>query len=128
VTLALCFRDEWTEAIDGCLRRVLAGESTAPVLWALETANVVNLAARRARILPADRRPFLDLFQQLPIDLVPTDRVGALGPVAELAARHALTTYDAAYLAVSLTQDLPIATRDQALRRAAEAAGVALVL
>jgi predicted nucleic acid-binding protein len=128
VTLALCFKDEATAEIDRCLRRVLAGQAVAPTLWALETANVVNLAARRGRIQPADQRAFLDLFQMLPIHLVATDQASALGRIANLGHEYTLTTYDAAYLAAAVTFGLPLATRDKALVQAAEAAGAELVL
>ena len=128
VTLALCFKEEASAEIDRCLRRVLAGDALAPTLWALETANVVNLAARRGRIQPADRRHFLDLFQMLPVHLVATDQASALGRVADLANEHGLTAYDAAYLAAAVTFGLPLATRDKALIRAAEGADVSLVL
>lgn len=99
----------------------------APTLWALETANVVNLAARRGRIAQADRRHFLELFQMLPIRFVTTGPASALGQVADLAESYTLTAYDAAYLAVASTLGLPLATCDKALRRAALEAGVDLV-
>ena len=105
----------------------MAGQAVAPTLWALETANVVNLAARRGRIQPPDRRPFLDLFQMLPIHLIATDQVSALGRIAELASDNGLTAYDAAYLSTAVTFGLPLATCDKALVRAAGDAGVSLV-
>jgi predicted nucleic acid-binding protein len=51
---------------------------------------------------------------------------GALGDVLDLAARRRLTTYDAAYLWLAIDVDGELATRDDALRRAAEAEGVPL--
>jgi predicted nucleic acid-binding protein len=44
-----------------------------------------------------------------------------------LAERHRLTAYDAAYLELVLRTGLPLATLDDDLRKAAQAAGVALV-
>ncbi len=64
----------------------------------------------------------------LPIHLIATDQASALGRVADLAAKHGLTAYDAAYLAAASTFGLPLATRDKALIQAAEDAGVRLVL
>lgn len=43
-----------------------------------------------------------------------------------LALRHDLTSYDAAYLDLALRRQLPIATKDVALREAALASGVGL--
>ena len=45
----------------------------------------------------------------------------------DFARRHDLTNYDAAYLELALRRHLPLATTDQALRRAALKADVPLV-
>jgi predicted nucleic acid-binding protein len=45
----------------------------------------------------------------------------------ELAARHALTVYDAAYLDLALDVDGELATLDRPLQRAAEAEGVVVL-
>ena len=47
--------------------------------------------------------------------------------VVELATRHRLTVYDAAYLELAQRTGLPLATLDQGLRKAAQAEGVPLV-
>jgi predicted nucleic acid-binding protein len=44
-----------------------------------------------------------------------------------LAARHNISLYDAVYVELSLRLQLPLATFDSALRRAAKAAGVTLL-
>jgi len=44
-----------------------------------------------------------------------------------LAQKHSLTNYDAAYLALATCLNLPLATTDADLRKAAAAAGVAMV-
>jgi predicted nucleic acid-binding protein len=64
----------------------------------------------------------------LPIRLVATDQVSALGRIADLASEHGLTAYDAAYLSTAVTFGLPLSTRDKALVRAAEEAGVGSAL
>lgn len=64
----------------------------------------------------------------LPIHLIATDQVSALGRIADLASEYTLTAYDAAYLSTAVTFGLPLATRDKALIRAAEDAAVSLVL
>ncbi|HYF55734.1 MAG TPA: type II toxin-antitoxin system VapC family toxin [Salinarimonas sp.] len=42
----------------------------------------------------------------------------------DLARRHALTSYDAAYLALALNEGVPLATRDRPLAAAAAREGV----
>ncbi len=64
----------------------------------------------------------------LPIHLIASDQTSALGRIADLAATHALTAYEAAYLAAAVTFGLPLASRDRALRQAARKAGVELIL
>jgi predicted nucleic acid-binding protein len=49
-----------------------------------------------------------------------------LGQEYRLAAAHALTCYDAAYLAVALGSGARLATNDEQLRNVAEKLGVAL--
>jgi len=46
----------------------------------------------------------------------------------DLALRHALSSYDAAYVELAVRRGLPLATLDRALARAAAAEGVELLL
>jgi predicted nucleic acid-binding protein len=52
----------------------------------------------------------------------------AFGETLELADKHALSVYDAAYLELALRKSLPLASRDEALNKAAARAGVKTVL
>jgi len=54
VALAWCFRDERTEATERLRERVQTDTAVVPVLWHLEVANVLALAAR-ADALPQRR-------------------------------------------------------------------------
>lgn len=49
------------------------------------------------------------------------------GVVAPIALDHSLSVYDASYLELAMREGLPLATLDQALARAARAAGVELL-
>jgi predicted nucleic acid-binding protein len=53
--------------------------------------------------------------------------VSATPQLLDLALRHDLTAYDAAYLDVALRRGAPIATQDAALANAARAAGLGVV-
>ena len=46
--------------------------------------------------------------------------------VRELVGQYQLTAYDASYLELAIRHDLPIATSDKALMKAAQAAGIKL--
>jgi predicted nucleic acid-binding protein len=50
-----------------------------------------------------------------------------LGTTLELARRYSLSSYDAAYLELSLRGNTPLATLDVALRNASVAAGITIL-
>lgn len=121
---AWCFPDERTDYTNAVLR-TLSGpvEAVAPRLWAYEVRNGVLMGFRRKRITKAEAEGFLDSLQGLPIRLI--DPV-SYGEVFQLADRHGLTVYDAAYLDLAVRESLPIATLDSALIRAAAQSAVAI--
>jgi len=108
----------WAEWIDG--GRLIVAPS---LLW-VEVANVLL----RGRGLPASAVS-LRLEGLEAAGLETTDR-GARGARAatDLAARHALTVYDAAYLWLAIDVDGELATRDRRLIEAAQSEGVALAI
>jgi len=50
-----------------------------------------------------------------------------MGSVLAVGRRHQLTAYDSAYLVLAQREGLPLATSDEKLQAAAQAAGVPLV-
>jgi predicted nucleic acid-binding protein len=81
------------------------------------------MGLRRKRITHADAIEFLASIKGLPIQLAdPVSYDGLL----DLAQRHGLTVYDAAYLDLALREGLPLASLDNALCKAALNSGVAL--
>ena len=100
--------------------------AVVPTLWFYEVGNGLLMACRRKRIAFDQIRGFLTRLKALPIEAArqnPTE-ILELPVVAE---KHNLTNYDAAYLALAMRFRLPLATTDADLRRAAAAAGVAMV-
>lgn len=100
--------------------------SIVPSHWILEVGNGLQMALRRGRLQAGEPSAVLERIRQLPIRLDAETTVRAWQETPVLAARHGLTTYDAAYLELALRLDLPLATLDKNLRRAARAAGAAL--
>lgn len=127
VAMAWCFGDEATPATEAVLSRLTEEAAVVPSLWFLEVANVLTLAERRGRILEADLTRYLDLLFQLEIEVDQTSPRSVFGDVLALARSYRLTSYDAAYLELSIRQQLPLDTLDQDLRAAAESAGVELL-
>lgn len=98
-----------------------------PALWLFEISNVLTLAERRGRVDSDWVTRSLEAFLALPIQ-VDRQEPSVLAPaLARVSRDQGLTSYDAAYLELAMRSGLPLATRDVALRAAAERAGVTLV-
>jgi predicted nucleic acid-binding protein len=62
--------------------------------------------------------------KQTPPKWIPTEGTGNDRIILALAERHGLSGYDASYLALAISQNLPLATLDKRLAGAARAQGV----
>ena len=108
------------------LLRLASDRAVVPMLWFYEVGNGLLMAYRRKRITFDQIDGFLTRLKALPIDAaeqLPAD----LLELPALAQKHSLTNYDAAYSALAMRLNLPLATTDTDLRRAALAAGVGIV-
>jgi predicted nucleic acid-binding protein len=81
---------------------------------------------RRGRIPREKIERFWSDLSALAIRVEPTDVV-VWSEIHRVAERHRLTAYDAAYLQLAQRTGFPLATLDGDLRKAAAAAGAALV-
>lgn len=118
-------RDQADDYSESIAQRLLDDRAVVPAIWELELANVLRSACRRQRLHAYSAQEILSRIAELPIDV---DRIAT--PPSELLAlslRFDLSAYDASYLALALRLQLPIATRDDALRAAALASGVGAV-
>lgn len=115
-------RTDYTETVR---ERLLAETAHVPSLWALEFANVLRKAVTSGKIDLAVAAEIAALQADLPLVVheeasVPMDNL-------RLALQYGLSSYDADYLALAMRLNLPLATRDDALRQAARAAGVGVI-
>jgi predicted nucleic acid-binding protein len=122
--MAWCFEDETSPYTDAVLDALTEDEAIVPVLWPLEVANVLTLAERHKRIAVAQSSRFLQFLQELPVRLDEQTPYRAFIGILNLARTEKLTAYDAAYLELAIRSNAPLATQDQALRRAAAKLGV----
>jgi predicted nucleic acid-binding protein len=127
MTLAWYFEDEKTESSLAVLRRVADAGAIVPALWRLEVLNGLQVAVRRGRIDSAYRDASLADLQSLVIAIDPATNRQAWSATLRLCERFGLTPYDAAYLELAQRRQLPLATLDAALVRAARADNVQLV-
>jgi len=127
VTMTWCFEDEATPQTDHLLRRLTDEGAHVPALWPLEVLNVLMMAERRGRISPTQRHDRQILLRSLPVT-VDTETAGQAWTITnQLAERHGITLYDAAYLELAGRLGLPLATLDAELRQAATTSGVPLL-
>ena len=103
--------------------RLETDKALVPALWQLELANVLKTACTRGKLSLSAARQILDALGALPIEIDASPSM-APRPLFELAMRHQLSSYDAAYLELAMRHGLPLATQDQQLKAAALAAGV----
>jgi predicted nucleic acid-binding protein len=102
-------------------------EALVPSLWGLEAANVIQRAETKGLLSEARSTEFIGLIQHMAI-AADTETFGhALADTLQLARRHKLSAYDAAYLELALREGLPLATLDADLRKAMAMTGAPLM-
>lgn len=127
ITLAWIYADETTDAVLRVFDLLKVAGAWVPALWRWEVANVLQINVRRGRHggdFRDNALAALTLFS-IRVDLVSEQQ--AWGKPIELAERHKLTVYDAAYLELALRRGLPLATLDNNLRAAAGTEKVGLL-
>jgi predicted nucleic acid-binding protein len=127
ITLAWVYSDETTAPVRQVFDVLSRSGAWVPGLWRLEVGNVLEMGVRRKRHDRKFRDATLADLAQLPIQVDgETDKQG-WGATLAIAERHQLTLYDAAYLELAVRRNLPLATLDEDLRRAARTEKVQLL-
>ena len=121
IACAWLFDDEASPETDNLLTYLKDGGALVPNLWHLEVGNVLLQAEKRGRISATQISGRLELLNKLPITTDTETAPRAFREVMTLARSQKLTTYDAAYLELAIRRGVPLATRDKALVRAADA-------
>ena len=101
-------------------------QAVVPSLLALEIANVVAKLESKGVVTEADSQRYIAVLGRLNISVDQATATHALDDTLNLARRHKLSAYDAAYLELSLRTGMPLATLDAGLAKAAATAGVAI--
>jgi predicted nucleic acid-binding protein len=127
VALAWCFADEKSTYSEAVLDLLANGaQAMTPAIWPFEVANALLAGERRQRINIAQVTSILRRVADLPISVDPVQIDHAFQQILPLARQSQLTEYDAAYLELALRLNLPLATLDAQLKRAAQGVGVPL--
>ena len=124
VALAWCFPDEASEYADRVLVALKGQTLVVPAVWGLEIANALLTGERRMRLKRPETLRFVALLEGLSIlqdGLAVSESVNNVLPLAR---DYGLSAYDAAYLEVAIRHDVPLATLDRNLQKAAKRAGI----
>jgi predicted nucleic acid-binding protein len=109
------------------LQAVIGGAAVVvPAIWKLELVNTLVVAERRKKVTPEKSAVFHRDLQKftITVDFEGLDRV--FSTVLAQARLHQRSAYDASYLELAQRLDLPLATRDQPLGKAAQELGISL--
>jgi len=121
IALSWLFQDELDDLARDSAQRVVQETALVPPIFPAEFSNALTVAVRRRRVREADLHSAVDRITQLPIR-IDSSRL-ALHEEVRLAQKHALTVYDAMYLALARRHRLRLLTRDRGLRSAAAVEG-----
>ena len=120
VVMSWCFKDEKSDHSQRILKRLNTEEALVPALWPFEIANGLIMAERQKRISLEEALTFLGFLRKLPIQIEHFPiKDDAWLMCYHLARQHHLTAYDAAYLYLATLENVPFATFDTLLIKAA---------
>ena len=110
------------------LDSLFGASALVPNLWHLEATNVLLSAEKRDGISLGEIEGFISQLENLPILTDSMTSHQAFNRTLTLARAYKLSSYDAAYLELAIRENLPIATLDKNLTKAAMKADVELHL
>ena len=125
---SLILPDEASEKAAALAEELVHEGTVAPGLLQLEVTNILLVAQRRKRIDAVQLRMLSEAFDKFPVKMQPLLTPGQRAEVMRLAQKHQLSAYDAAYLELAVRLNLPLASLDEPLRKAAKAEGIKLAI
>ncbi len=95
-----------------------------PALWFIEMANGLLVLQKRKKMTADERVVAMETLRTLNLTVDEDAGRSAVGAAVALAEEHDLSVYDAIYLELVLRRKLHLASRDEALIRAAKRCGL----
>jgi predicted nucleic acid-binding protein len=119
------YHDQATPETHALLREVAEGVTVVvPSFWFLEMANVLLIAQRRHKLTALQRKAAMAKLAAIQFTVDDEAARNAFDQISELAEKHGLTVYDAAYLEIAVRRKMSLASRDGALRSACRRCGL----
>jgi predicted nucleic acid-binding protein len=100
----------------------------APWLWRIEICNVILKNERRGKISVVQGTRLLQIIDAMQIEVVSEPANRSIETLALFSRPHQLTSYDALYLELAISLDLPLCTLDRNLQSAARRSGLTLII
>jgi predicted nucleic acid-binding protein len=127
VVMSWCFKDETNKYGDAVIEKLAESTAIVPPIWPLEVVNVLLVAERRNRLKQVDSVRFITLLSQLPIVVEHEGLARQMKDLLALGRTNNLSSYNAAYLDLSMRKDCPIATLDKKLIEAAKKVDITIL-
>ncbi len=119
VTIAWIAADERSAYAEAALAACGSDPASVPQLWHWEIANALLVLERKGRLTDA-AAVYASVAQSLPIHAERNPSASRTNDEIEVARRHGLSVYDAAYLALAKSMGHQLATLDAKLAEAAK--------
>ena len=126
VAVSWCFRDQADNYADRVLEEVDEKGAVVPAIWPLELANVLLVAERRKKVGQAEVTRLLVFIGGLPITIDEETPHRAFDAILSLGREQRVSSYDAPYLELAARLGLPLASRDEGMKKAARSLGIGL--
>ena len=110
------------------LKSLIDASAIVPNLWHLEATNVLLGVEKKSEVSVGEIERFLVQLESLPITVDPLTANQSFSHIMALSRAYKLSSYDAAYLELSIRERLPLASLDKGLVRAAKKADVEIYL
>ena len=110
------------------LKSLFEANALVPNLWHLEATNVLLGAEKRNELSTGEVEGFISQLEGLPINVDPLTSNQSFTHILSLSRAYNLSSYDAAYLELAIRENIPLASLDKNLLKAAKKAGVAIYL
>ncbi|MBS0264814.1 MAG: type II toxin-antitoxin system VapC family toxin [Planctomycetes bacterium] len=121
------FAEERTPPSDQIQDRLLNESALVPAHWFLAVTNVLAMGELSQHISPADSSRFVQLLAEFEIEIDEDVSGQALDHLWPLCRSQMLTSCDGADLDLALRRQLPLASLDKELCRAANSLGVQFI-
>lgn len=122
----LFFDDEKDDLFDDLADLIANNHCVVPQHWRLEVTNQILSGLRRKRMTNPMAEQAVAQIDEFPIETDPETGL-RYARSFELAQKHGLTVYDAAYLELAMRRQLFLVTYDTALRDAARTEDIAIL-